>query len=46
MESTRKEMYEAPAAAVLEIRQEGMICLSDLYSKRGYGSSEELDEDE
>lgn len=45
MQSTRKEMYEAPAAAVLELRQEGLICLSDLYSKRGYGSSEELAED-
>lgn len=45
MESTRKEMYEAPAAAVLEIRQEGMICLSNI-GKRGYGESNELDEDE
>ncbi len=45
MESTRKEMYDAPAAAVLEIRQEGMICLSN-FGKRGYGESNELDEDE
>ena len=41
MEAKDKETYEAPAMLVVEVKAEGIICMSG--DRNGYGDSYELD---
>ena len=33
METKRKELYEAPSMVVIEVKQGGMICTSEIKSR-------------
>ena len=37
-----KELYEAPAITVVEVKTEGIVCQSPSHYKPGYGDAEEI----
>ena len=43
MKTSKKELYQAPAVTVVEVKTEGIVCLSPgHYNKPGYGGSNEI----
>ena len=42
MKNKKKELYEAPAITVVEVKTEGIVCQSPGYYKPGYGNPEEI----
>ena len=43
MKTSKKELYQAPAVTVVEVKTEGIVCQSPgHYNKPGYGNADEI----